>query len=756
VAYGVAPAPFLDLYAKVAVSGEPATFEALFSPLDRHFAVSVCSPRKGQFATAFTDIGERKEAEQQICLLNQVYALLSHVNEAIVRSSDRDVLFQETCRIATGHGQFQMAWVGLLDEATGAVQPVAWAGHEAGYLTDVLVTAALTPEGRGPTGTAVREGRVVVCGDFANDSTEAAWREAALARGYRSSIALPLKLGGKVIGALAVYSSEPNFFSALVTESLIEVAADLSFALELLERKRQRELEQEQLRLQHSALEAAANAIVITNREGQIRWVNDAFTRLTGYSREEAIGRNPRVLKSGRHDAEFYRRLWETVVAGSVWQDSLTNKRKDGTLYHEEMTITPVRSQAGEITHFIAIKQDVTERRKLEQQFLRAQRMQSIGLLAGGVAHDLNNVLAPVLLALPLLRTELEPEQRDHILDTLQRSVKRGATIVQQVLTFARGVEVQRVPVQLRHLLKEMVKIAEETFPRDLQVRSTVPANLWLFQGDPTQIHQVLLNLAVNARDAMPAGGQLGFTARNVELQAPLEFMDFEIPPGRYVSVSVTDTGIGIAPDVMERMFEPFFTTKPTGKGTGLGLSTVLGIVKSHGGLVEVQSRRGGGSTFIVYLPAAAVGATAAAFEEAPALPQGQGQTILVVDDEAGIRQVTRSMLEANGYAVITAKDGADALARFGEQGHAIAAVVTDIMMPCMDGLALARALRKLHPRLPLVATTGLMNPPSEPGRTDQLRELGVGHFLHKPFQAADLLTTLQEALTEAHLEAGA
>ncbi len=744
--YGTPEPPDLEVYAQVAASRQATTFETYFAPQDKHFAVSVFSPRTGQFATVFTDITKRKEAERQICLLNQVYALLSHINEAIVRVSDRETLFGEACRIVTEHGQFRMAWIGVVDEATREVQPVAWAGHEEGYLGSDSVSGEVVSQGAGPAGTAVREGRVVGCADITADPQRAPWREAALARGYRSSIALPLKLGERVVAVLSVYAEEPNFFSAIVTESLIEVAADLSFALELFDRNRQRELEQQQLRLQHSALEAAANAILITDRQGTIQWVNEAFTRLTGHARVEAIGKTPRLLKSGVHTSEFYRKIWQTVLGGAVWQGELTNRRKDGTVYEEEMTITPVRSEDGEVSHFISIKQDVTERRKLEQQFLRAQRMQSIGLLAGGVAHDLNNVLAPVLMALPLLRTDLLPEQRNHILDMLEKSVQRGANIVQQVLTFARGVEVQRTAVQLRHLVREVAKIAEETFPRDIDVRSSVPAELWPLVGDPTQIHQVLLNLAVNARDAMPQGGQLDIAARNVELSATVQYMDFEIPAGRYVSVNVTDTGTGIEASVLERMFEPFYTTKPAGKGTGLGLSTVLGIVKSHGGLVEVQTKIGAGSTFTVFLPAASTAAPVSV-PKRPVLPQGRGETILVVDDEAGILQVTRSILLGNGYKVITAREGMQALARFTEHRHGVNAVVTDIMMPFMDGLALATELRQMNGSLPVIVTTGLTNPPGEADRADQLRALGVSHILRKPFPAEELLRALREVL---------
>ncbi|HWH72303.1 MAG TPA: PAS domain S-box protein, partial [Candidatus Sulfotelmatobacter sp.] len=348
--YGTPEAPFLAVYAQVAASGEPTAFETFFGPIGKHFAVSVFSPRKGQFATVFSDISKRKEAERQICLLNQVYALISHINEAIVRIADRETLFREACRITVEDGQFPMAWVGLLDETTRQIAPAAWAGREEGYLAKVRMTADTSPEGMGPTGAAIREGRVVICGDIEQDPRMAPWREAALARGYRSLIALPLQVGGRNIGAFVVYAGETDFFNAIVTESLIEVAADISFALDLFERNRQRELEQQQLRLQHSALEAAANAILIARRDGTIEWVNAAFTRLTGYSRDEAIGRKPNLLKSGAHNPAVYQTLWNTVLTGSVWQGALTNKRKDGTLYDEETTITPVYSGTGEVT----------------------------------------------------------------------------------------------------------------------------------------------------------------------------------------------------------------------------------------------------------------------------------------------------------------------------------------------------------------------------------------------------------------------
>jgi PAS domain S-box-containing protein len=503
----------------------------------------------------------------------------------------------------------------------------------------------------------------------------------------------------------------------------------------------------DRLRLQETALNAAASGLVITDRAGLILWANPAFSQLTGYTSEELAGKSTRLLRSGEQDAEFYHNLWQTITSGHVWRGELVNRRKDGSFYHEEMSITPVRGADGSIANFIAIKQDISARKQVELQYLRAQRMEGIGLLASGIAHDLNNVLAPVLLSIELLRSMHPDEDTTEILHTVELSARRGADIVRQVLTFARGVKGERIPLQSKHLVKDIVRVAKETFPKDIEVHIRTDLEVANVEGDPTQIHQVLLNLAVNGRDAMPDGGRLTLGAFNRQLTAPLEAVNGTIPPGEYVLLSVTDTGGGIPPQNLIRLFEPFFTTKETNQGTGLGLPTALGIVKSHNGYFRVVSELGKGTEFQVYLPMC--------FRDGqftpsprPAPPRGNGETVLVVDDEAGIRDIASEILSRYGYRVLTASDGTEAVALVAQHRGKIDLVLTDVMMPYMDGVALVRSLRKLAPNLRILAFSGLSNDATLAPKITELRRLGLPPVLSKPIAAPELLSAIHELIS--------
>jgi nitrogen-specific signal transduction histidine kinase len=402
-----------------------------------------------------------------------------------------------------------------------------------------------------------------------------------------------------------------------------------------------------------------------------------------------------------------------------------------------------IRDSDGRISRVIVVSRDVTEEKRLAAQFLRAQRMESIGTLAGGIAHDLNNVLAPIMMAIEVLRSKVSDPGGQMILNTIETSARRGADIVRQVLAFGRGVEGDRILVQLKHIVIEVVKIAGQTFPKSIDVRTNVPRDLWTVSADPTQMHQVLLNMLVNARDAMPNGGALTISAENITLDETYSRMHLEAKPGAYVSLGITDTGTGIPADIREKIFEPFFTTKEIGMGTGLGLSTTLAIVRSHKGFINVYSELGKGTTFRIYIPATGAASRVTAPGEDADLPTGKGELILVIDDEAAIREITKETLQAYGYKAMTASDGAEGVALFAENKGTIKVVITDIMMPVMDGTAAILALKRIHPGVKIIAASGL----TASGQIKTSSNYNVEAFLTKPYTAEKLLKALAAVL---------
>jgi PAS domain S-box-containing protein len=405
-----------------------------------------------------------------------------------------------------------------------------------------------------------------------------------------------------------------------------------------------------------------------------------------------------------------------------------------------------ILDDAGVVTGVVGVNIDVTARKKLEQQLLQAQRVESIGTLAGGIAHDLNNILAPIMMSIRYLKDTAHDAQALDILETIGDSAKRGADIVRQVLSFARGVDGERIEIPADRLLTDLESLVKNTFPKQIHSEFSVPDGVWNISGDPTQIYQVLLNLCVNARDAMPNGGTLAVAMENCALDEQYAAMNLHAKEGRYVKITVSDTGTGIPPEIIDKVFEPFFTTKELGGGTGLGLSSAVGIVRSHGGIIKVHSELGEGATFEVYLPATAIAlATPPAEVKEAALPRGNGETILLVDDEASILKTTSKALEASGYRVLTAQNGADALPIYLANQEAIAVVLTDMMMPVMDGPATIRALMRLNPAIKIIAATGL----NANGTSARVAETRVKHYLTKPYTAETLLYTLHDILEE-------
>jgi PAS domain S-box-containing protein len=473
-------------------------------------------------------------------------------------------------------------------------------------------------------------------------------------------------------------------------------------------------------------------------------YISPAYERIWGRSRErlynEALAWQEAIHPE---DQQHVREAVQKSLSTGSFEQIYRILRPDGTQRWIRDRGFPVKDASGKIYRVAGVAEDITERKQLEEQFLRSQRMESIGTLAGGIAHDLNNMLAPILMTCELMRLELPGEENQQLIGTIESNAKRGSELVKQVLSFARGVEGRYVTLQPKHLIRDIVSIIGETFPRSIRVQSELAPNLWLLAGDPTQLHQVLLNLCLNARDAMPGGGDLKITAENFEINAASAPMNQEAQPGSYVVIRVTDTGTGIPPEIREKIFDPFFTTKEVGQGTGLGLSTALGIVRSHGGFIDVRSELGKGSSFAVWLPARAPN-DMITLETAEAwMPRGHGELILVIDDEASVRTITRQTLEAYDYKVMTAADGADAVALFAQHKDEVKLVLTDMIMPVMDGPVLIPVLKKINPDVAVIATSGL----STTGLQDKAMAAGAQRFLTKPFTAECLLRNMDELL---------
>jgi len=390
----------------------------------------------------------------------------------------------------------------------------------------------------------------------------------------------------------------------------------------------------------------------------------------------------------------------------------------------------------------LIVNTDITEKKQLEMQFLRAQRMESLGTLASGIAHDLNNVLAPMLMSVQMLEMKFCDEHTQRLLKILETNVRRGAALVKQVLSFARGVEGERTILQVRHLILEIEQIGKQTFPKSIEISTDIPNDLCPVSANATQLHQVLMNLAVNARDAMPYGGALSICAENLFIDENYAQMYLGASVGDYVVITVANTGIGMPPEILDKIFEPFFTTKEFGQGTGLGLSTVIGIIKSHGGFVNVYSEVGKGTQFKVYLPA--VEGTQKQQAEDLELLKGHGELILVVDDEAAIREITQAALLTHNYKVLTASGGIEALALYAEYKDEISLVLVDMMMPDMDGAITIRTLQKINPLGKFIAISGL--PSNE--KIAEANVIGVKAFLSKPCTAKELLQTINTLLS--------
>ena len=931
------------------------------------------------------DITGPRLAAEKVARQSRVQASMSQLQSAMARIRDQQELYDAACRIAVEAGGLHAAWIGLVDEATSQVRAVARAGQIDGYPEEIRISVGAKAKGGGPFGKAISSGQPMVCADTENDPAFAPWRASALARGFRSVAVFPFSLGGRVIGGFALYAGVKDFFDVHEVGLLSRLAADISYAVELIDREQGRQRAEAALRISEErfraifeqaavglclvspdyrfvrvnqqfcqmlgysadelladgycvdtthpedrAGDAAAVArllagessvtlekrylhkqghavwarltlsvlrsqlgmpeqflgiaaditarkkaeeerdrlfnltddlLFVGNFDGRLEQVNPAFTHALGWSAaeltsqpwihfvhpddheatvraREALAKNQpvrdfenrfrctdgswrwlswrviplmesrqvfgvardvterkriedtlreqatlldkaqdaivvcdlehRILywnasaerlygwkaaevmsRSAEHlfhpGSEAFRAAVAATLSKGEWVGELEQLDRQRKLLVVECHWTLVRDQEGKPKSILAINTDITERRKLEAHFFRAQRLESIGTLAGGIAHDINNVLAPILMSILMLQEgETDPARRDD-LRTIETCARRGADMVRQLLSFARGAGGQRTRVDLRKIAAEVQNIVRDTFPKDITFRLKASALRCEVDADPTQMHQLLTNLCLNARDAMPRGGTLTVSVDPVVLDEIYAGMNFQAKPGPYVRIEVEDTGAGMPPEMLDRIFEPFFTTKETGKGTGLGLSTAHAIVRGQRGFVHVYSEPGKGSRFQIHLPAGLPPeARVEAAVEPSALPRGNGELILVVDDEESIRAMARRTLETFGYRVLGAANGAEAVSHYAQHRAEIAVVLTDMNMPVMDGAATIVALRAIDPAVRVVGSSGLAD-----SHVVQAGGAGPYAFVPKPYTAGTLLVALRKILTD-------
>jgi PAS domain S-box-containing protein len=590
-------------------------------------------------------------------------------------------------------------------------------------------------ERTGIWGEAVRQKKAIILNDFQAPNQ--------LKQGYPSGhvellkfMTAPIFQNDKIVAVVGVANKKSDYDDSDVRQ--------LSLLMDSVWRIIDRRQAEEQEKLLSTAVVQAAESVIITDASGIIQYVNPAQEKISGYSSAELIGQTPNIFKSDQHSDDFHSHMWESIKLGEVWSGRFINKKKDGTEYHEDATISPVYDKSGKLTNFVSVKRDVTKETELQEQLFHAQKMEAVARLTAGLAHDFNNLLQIILSNLDVILSEpVLPEKIRKNLGDIDRAGTRGAELVKQMLVYGRKVPFKLRPVNLARLVAQVTPLLAGTFPAMIKMEIVTDRDLWAVNCDPTQMDQALINLAINARDAMPEGGKLSIRTQNIVLDE--EFNSYPgMKPGLYVLLSVTDTGTGMDPEIVKHIFEPFFTTKEVGKGTGLGLSVVYGIVEKHGGRIICFSEPSEGTTFRIYLPA---------IEEIPEEqysgnkepPKGRGETILLVDDEPHLLDIVSRQLVGANYKMITASNGKEALNLYKQQREQISLVILDLLMPEIGRKHCLEALRDIDPNVRVLIASGALNSAIE----EDLHKIGAEGLIAKPFDITQLLEKIRKIIDE-------
>ena len=718
-------------------TGQPTiSFENRYRTKDGHYRwlLWTATPyvKEELLYAAARDITDRKEAEVKLAQQVHQQSVLARLSLGAVSQKLGAFMDEVVEQVAQTLGVDYCKILELSDDSESLLL-IAGTGWHPGLVGQAIIGTELSSQ----AGYTLQQSTPVIVDDL---SKETRFNGPTLLHDHKviSGMSVVIPGNSRPYGIMGAHSREQRTFSAEESRFLQSVANTLT---NVIERKRA----EAKIIEQASLLEVATDAIVLYDLDHHILYWNHGAERIYGWPASEAIGQNANDLLHFSPPPELSD-IEQSMAEKGEWQGELSNQktRSEETLIVQSRW-SFMRDEAGNPEAILVVNTDITENKQLETQFLRAQRLESIGTLAGGIAHDLNNILTPILGVSQLLSHQLTNAgpQTNRLLKILKDSAARGSSLVNQVLTFSRGVEGDRVVVQLRHLASEIQQIAAETFPKSIDFLCEIPKDLSPVCGDVTQLHQVLMNLCVNARDAMPRGGTLSITAENLQVDESYARMNLEAKIGSYAVFRVTDTGSGIEPALLDKIFDPFFTTKEAGHGTGLGLATVRTIVRSHGGFIQIASEPEKGTVVEIYLPAVQV--ETEPVESPVHLPNGNGELILVVDDEAPIREVTQATLETFNYRVLTAQDGIDAIALYAEHKDEIAVVLMDVMMPTMDGTVAVQTIKRMNPQVKVIMTSGLA---SNQGITKDLAP-SVKAFLLKPFTSETLLQKVSQVIRD-------
>jgi len=690
-----------------------------------------------------------ERSQENLYRVNRALRFFIECNKAITWGRDEQDLLRKICRVLVMLGGYRLAWVGFArQDPDKTVQVMASWGHDEGYLANLKVTWDDSDTGKGPAGSAIRTGQSTVVQHIRSNPYFKPWRDEALQHGFNAAIALPLRAGKDVFGALVILAGEADAFNNEEISLLEELADDLSSGVTNIRKEAEQAKVKEEQLLLAAVIAQESEGVMTFDHAAEVQYVNPAWEAICGVPADQLIGNSLHRLECARRCPELYQAVVTTIASSETVTGVFVCHRPDGTRYEIDARVSPVRGSADTIVRYVAMIRDITHELQLEEQLRTAQKMEAIATLAGGIAHDFNNILGAIITNTELTLDDLPEESTEHEqLKIVLQAGLRGKNLVKQIKAISQQTGKERQPVRVEAIIAECLLLLRASLPATIEIRKHIAPQLGLVSADPTQLHQVILNLCANAAEAMQDGnGTLEVRLEPFSHRAPYETDYPGLPSGEYLRLTVRDTGHGMDRAVMERIFDPFFTTKGKGKGTGLGLSVAHSIVKSHGGTISVDSEPGRGTTFQVFLPR--LESVNIPEEKHLTLPlRGGKESILLVDDEEELVYAGRKMLERLGYQVVTATDGREAFARFIAEPDRFDLVITDQTMPHMTGEMLAREMLNVRADLPIILCSG--RGASDDGELYHKRamEAGIRELVSKPYEREEMSRIIRNLL---------